>query len=291
MEAYMITFISIMSFILGSVLTACIFSCIKNKTKELPQKSVIEKKTEEKKSNTNESYVKTELTFQNYFYDWENRWIISSIIKTIKDDKNRFLILTGKSGLGKSHLLHAIQNTFIDKYKNSNICYMVAESFVSEFCSSLREKKLDDFRKKYRELDVLLIDDFNYFCGKESIQEELANTFSALQERGAYVGISITSPCNIKNDYSDRLSSFISNGVKIELPKPGPEAKRSKIMSICNQNLYIMSDKIINRILNYEYDYGMRELTGKLNTLISYKTLVGNSDILVKDVKKVFEEG
>lgn len=118
----------------------------------------------------------------------------------------------------------------------------------------------------------------------------MANTFSALQERGAYVGISITSPCNIKNDYSDRLSSFISNGVKIELPKPGPEAKRSKIMSICNQNLYIMSDKIINRILNYEYDYGMRELTGKLNTLISYKTLVGNSDILVEDVKKVFEE-
>lgn len=51
-----------------------------------------------------------------------------------------------------------------------------------------------------------------------------------------------------------------------------------------------MSDKIINRILNYEYDYGMRELRGKLNTLISYKTLVGNSDILVKDVKKVFEE-
>ena len=81
---------------------------IKNKTKELPQKSVTEKKTEEKMSNTNESYVKTELTFQNYFYDWENRWIISSIIKTIKDDKNRFLILTGKSGLGKSHLLHAV---------------------------------------------------------------------------------------------------------------------------------------------------------------------------------------
>ena len=275
----MIALFSILSFLLGSILATCIFFTVKNKD-NLDDRKII---------NTKENYVENALSFHDYFYTWNDRWIISSIQRTIEDDTIQFLILIGKSGLGKSHLLHAIQKIFVDDKKNKNICYITAESFVNEFCFSLREKNLDNFRKKYRKLDALLIDDFNYFCGKESIQEELFYTFAALQERRAYIGIAINSPCNITNTFTDRLSSFLSNGVKIELPKPSLGAKRAKVLSICNQDHSIMPDNIINQIINYDYEYGMRELTGKLNTLIGYKKLLGNSEVSEQDIKKIFE--
>lgn len=281
-----IILISVICSGLVSIISCFTILALKNKKEDLQNLQEIEEK--QNPPNNIENHVNKDFSFSNYFCDFDNRWIVSSIQETIKSDKNRFLILKGKTGFGKTHLLFAIQNLFIETHDRVKTYYVSAESFVNEFVSSLKNNTLNDFREKYRTLDVLLIDDFQFFIGKEASQEELFYTLIALQERKAFIGISITTPCNIKNNLSSRLVSLLNHEITIELPKPGLEVKRSKILNICNQNHFILSDEIVNLILSYNYD--IPEFTGRFNKLIFYKQMEGDTSISKDDVIKVFEE-
>src|SRR5207247_6887225 len=104
------------------------------------------------------------------------------------------LFLHGGAGLGKTHLMHAIGNQFVAKFPRKKVVYATSEKFTNEFITSIQQGKVDDFRARYRRIDLLLIDDIQFIADKERTQEEFFHTFNAIHEDGKQTVLSSDRP-------------------------------------------------------------------------------------------------
>lgn len=176
--------------------------------------------------------------------------------------------MKGKGCVGKTHLLHAIENKLLEINPSFKICFITAEEFTNEYIASIKDKKQTDFNLKYRNLDALFIDDFNYFIGKEGTQEILFFTLNALIERKAIIVVACEK--NIKSKhYNKRLASIFSYGLKIELLMPSEEAKMEKIQEIIKSEDIILKGSELDAIRLKTRD--MRELEGMVKQIIFEK--------------------
>ena len=209
-----------------------------------------------------------EFTLQNFY---SNDKSFSNLIQNITNENryNKFFILTGKFGSGKTHLLHAIANKLTEKNTSMNIRLISAESFIDEFVNSLSNKTFNDFRQKYRTLDVLCIENFELLRGKEATQEELFYTLVALLERKAYVGITITFPCNINKDFINPLAVLLQTAMMIEMPEADVEVKRSII------ERHLLKSSLSKKSLDYSHllDYDVPKMLGELKKFIAMNEL------------------
>jgi chromosomal replication initiator protein len=202
------------------------------------------------------------------------------------------LFVYGVSGLGKTHLLQAIGHHVLAKGKGSKIVYLSSEQFTNEFIDAIQHGTLVKFRKKYRQADVLLIDDIQFFAGKERSQEEFFHTFNALHDAHKQIVLSSDRPASEIEKLEQRLVSRFEWGMTAEIQPPDTETRiailRSKAASL---NLVLepwiiefLADKIRNNV---------RRLEGALMRVASYKSLSDREitrDVIENLLRDIFQE-
>jgi len=176
------------------------------------------------------------------------------------------LFLYGGVGLGKTHLLQAVGNSVIKENKNKKVIYITSEKFSNELVSSLQNNTVQNFKEKYREYDLLIVDDVQFFSGKEKTQQEFFYTFNTLFDAGKQVVFSSDrSPKSIP-DIEDRLRSRLEAGVIIDISEPEYETRLAILKSKAAERKIDLSEPSLELIASMAQK-NIRELEGALNTI------------------------
>jgi chromosomal replication initiator protein len=184
------------------------------------------------------------------------------------------LFLYGGVGLGKTHLLHAIGQHVSGTKKNARVAYVSSEKFTNEYIDGIQNNKLATFRKKYRQTDVLLIDDIQFLAGKERIQEEFFHTFNALHEGHKQIVLTCDRPASEIQGLEHRLVSRFEWGLVTDLQPPDIEMR----LAILQKKAQIMGVTLQEDILNFlanRIRTNVRRLEGALIRVASYASLTG----------------
>ena len=176
--------------------------------------------------------------------------------------------------------MHAIGNEILRNNKNSNILYVTSEQFTNQLINAIKDSKNEQFRSKYRNIDVLLIDDIQFIAGKESVQEEFFHTFNTLHENGKQVIISSDRPPKDINLLEDRLKSRFEWGLIADISNADYETRLAILRKKSKLDNIIIDDEILSNIAN-RIDTNIRELEGALNKLIARASLI-NSPITME---------
>ncbi|HSC24860.1 MAG TPA: chromosomal replication initiator protein DnaA [Candidatus Babeliales bacterium] len=196
------------------------------------------------------------------------------------------LFIYGGSGLGKTHLLHAIGNAIQAHNKKALVLYQTADRFVSEFINAIRFDKIDRFQKKYQLIDVLLIDDIQFISNKETTQEAFFHIFNSLYDaRKQIVFSSDTFPQNI-NGIVERLRSRLSSGMIADIHQPCIEVKTAILKRKAEASGEILSDEVAHFLASYVTS-NIRELEGALIRVMAFAQLT-KEPISLALVQKVF---
>ena len=184
------------------------------------------------------------------------------------------LFLYGGVGLGKTHLLHAIGQHVTGTKKNARVSYVSSEKFTNEYIDAIQNNKLVTFRKKYRHTEVLLIDDVQFFAGKERIQEEFFHTFNALKEAGRQIVLTCDRPPNEMQGLEGRLVSRFEWGLVTDLQPPDIEMR----LAILQKKAAFMNVTLPEDVINFlatRIRTNIRRLEGALIRVASYASLTG----------------
>ncbi len=268
-----------------------------NSEEKASKKSPSSEAAEAKKSNFKKHpLLQEEYTFDTFIPGDNSNFAYNASVAVAKKPGKQYnpILLYGGSGLGKTHLMQAIGNYI---YNNGGeklkICYVSAESFTNEFTISIKEGKTNSFKNKYRNLDVLLLDDIHFLQGKESTQEELFYTFNALHEKKAQMVFTCDRPIKEIKNMATRLVSRLSNGLCIDLQPPSYETR----VAILQKKIDLMEKNLSQDIIEYiakNIETNVRDLEAALNKVFGYADLVGKSpdlEITKHLLKDVMDSG
>jgi len=182
------------------------------------------------------------------------------------------LFLYGESGLGKTHLLHAIAHRLLAG--DRRVLYVTAEQFLSEFVFAARQKRTDDFRARYRSLDALLMDDIQFLAGKGGTQEEFFHTFTHLHAAGKQLVLASDEPPNALTHFAPRLRSRFQSGLTADLSMFLGDARIALLRKKADSLHAEVDDASLEFLADRPY-INVRELEGALNRLLAYARLTG----------------
>ena len=241
--------------------------------------------TQNLNSNLNHKY-----TFESFVVGNNNRFAHAAALAVAEAPATSYnpLFLYGGVGLGKTHLMHAIANEILVHNKNTSILYVTSEKFTNQLINAIKDNKNEQFRNKYRNIDVLLIDDIQFIAGKERIQEEFFHTFNALHESGKQIVISSDRPPKDINFLEDRLKSRFEWGLIADISNPDYETRLAILRKKAQLDNIIIDDDILSNIAN-KIDSNIRELEGTLNKLIAKASLI-NSPITMEMAEKAIND-
>ena len=241
--------------------------------------------TQNLNSNLNPKY-----TFESFVVGNNNRFAHAAALAVAEAPSTSYnpLFLYGGVGLGKTHLMHAIANEILVHNKNTSILYVTSEKFTNQLINAIKDNKNEQFRNKYRNIDVLLIDDIQFIAGKERIQEEFFHTFNALHESGKQIVISSDRPPKDINFLEDRLKSRFEWGLIADISNPDYETRLAILRKKAQLDNIIIDDDILSNIAT-KIDSNIRELEGTLNKLIAKASLI-NSPITMEMAEKAIND-
>jgi len=232
------------------------------------------------RGNLNATY-----TFERYVAGKSNRlayMLALQVADRPAEVANPFYIFGGV-GLGKTHLMQAVGNQMLDNNPNTKILYCTSEKFVDDYRIATMKKDFDDFKKKYREVDVLLIDDIQFLAKKEQTQEEFFNTFNDLYNDNKQIIITSDRPASELKDMMDRLTSRFEWGMQADIQTPDIQT-RMDIMKRKLSGENISPDDFPEEILEFiatKFHSNVRTLEGALKRLIFYAT-INNSEFTIE---------
>jgi chromosomal replication initiator protein len=180
------------------------------------------------------------------------------------------LFFYGGVGLGKTHLLHAIGH--VGEAKGLNVLYVTSEKFTNEIINAIRFQKTEDFRMKYRQIDILLVDDIQFIAGKESTEEEFFHTFNTLHNANKQIVVTSDRPPKAIHSLQDRLRSRFEWGLLADIQPPEYEHRLAILRSKTESLRFIVPASVVEYIARPECK-SVRELEGALNRVIAYATL------------------
>lgn len=257
--------------------------------KNMPAEEVAAPATEE--SQFNEKY-----TFDNFVVGKSNQFVYAAARSVAENPGERFnpLFIYGGVGLGKTHLLNAIGNYIKTHFPNKKIMYVTCDKFTNDYIDSLRagkekEKANVEFRRRYRDLDVLMIDDIQFISNKTSTQEEFFNTFNELYQKNKQIIISSDRHPKEIATLADRLSSRLLSGLTQDIQTPDFETKLAILKKKVSQERYIIDDDVLTFIAE-KVNTNIREMEGLLSKIYFYATLTGKKHATIDDAREIFQD-
>lgn len=238
------------------------------------------------KDEKESSYIKKDIlrpayTFDSFVVGSGNRFAHAACVAvaSMQNSTNyNPLFLYGGSGLGKTHLMHAIGNYVLKEFSDKNVVYVNSENFINEFIGAIRSKEFEPFRNKYRMTDLLLIDDIQFLEGKERMQEEFFHTFNALYEAGKNIVLTCDKPPQSLITLEERLKTRFSSGITIDINPPDYETRIAILLQLAQKHRVDWPDKVFDYIATH-ISSNIRELEGAFKTLYAYSMLGGEINL------------
>ena len=220
-------------------------------------------------SNLNPRY-----TFANFIVGSANRLAHAASLSVAERPGHAYnpLFLYGGVGLGKTHLMHAIGNQVIAKFPRKKVVYATSEKFTNEFITSIQQGKIDDFRARYRRIDLLLIDDIQFIADKERTQEEFFHTFNAIHEDGKQIVLSSDRPPKQIVTLEERLRSRFEWGLIADLTAPDLETRIAILRAKAEEGAVPITSDVMEFIARKVVS-NIRELEGALNRIVAYASM------------------
>ena len=224
--------------------------------------------------NYKSTNLKPEYTFDSFVVGDNNKFAHAAALAVAEAPATAYnpLFLYGGSGLGKTHLMHAIGNEILKRDKDAKILYISAETFMNQLINAITENKTEEFRNKYRNITVLLIDDIQFIAGKKSTQEEFFHTFNALHDSGKQIIISSDRPPRDIELLEERLRTRFEWGLLADISNPDYETRLAILRKKAMLNNVIIDDEILSNIA-VKIDANIRELEGALKKVIAKASL------------------
>ena len=198
------------------------------------------------------------------------------------------LFLYGETGLGKTHLMHAVGHHILRTNNDARIAYLSSEKFTNEFIQAIQENTLTRFRQRYRHVDVLLLDDVQFLGGKERIQEEFFHTFNDLFESGKQIFLSSDRPASEIAKLESRLVSRFQWGLMADIQPPQYETRLAILRSKAVSMKFNLPDDVLSFIAQHIVR-NIRRLEGALIKVASYASLTGRS-VTVSDAERLLAD-
>ena len=220
------------------------------------------------------SVVNPRFTFENFVVGPSNRFAHAACQAVAESPAKAYnpLFIYGGVGLGKTHLMQAIANKFQGNISKLRACYISSERFTNELIEAIRHRSTNQFRQKYRTIDVLLIDDIHFIAGKESTQEEFFHTFNALHDSRKQIIISSDRPPKDIANLEERLRSRFAWGLITDIQPPDFETRVAILRKKIEREPVRVPDEVILFIAN-EIKTNIRELEGALIRVVAYSLL------------------
>ena len=229
--------------------------------------------------NYNNSFLNPKYTFDNFVIGNNNKFAQAAAFAVSEAPATAYnpLFIYGGVGLGKTHLMHAIGNKIMKNNPNTKILYVTSEQFINELINSIKDAnyKNELFRNKYRNIDVLLIDDIQFIAGKKMGQEEFFHTFNTLHQNGKQIIISSDKPPRDIPLLEERLKSRFEWGILADISMPDYETRLAILRKKVQSDNIIIDDYILS-VIATKVDSNIRELEGALNKIIAYASLTHN---------------
>jgi len=247
-----------------------------NEQVQVTAQPVAEQKVEPAPKSGYKSNIKENYTFDNFVEGKSNQLAKAAATQVADNPGNAFnpVFIYGGTGLGKTHLLHAVGNGIMEKKKDAKIVYMHSERFVQDMVKALQNNAIEEFKRYYRSVDALMIDDIQFFANKERSQEEFFHTFNALLEGNQQIILTSDRYPKEIEGVEDRLKSRFGWGLTIAIEPPELETRVAILMKKAQQSNINLPHEVAFFIAK-KLRSNVRELEGALNRVIANANFTG----------------
>jgi chromosomal replication initiator protein len=229
-------------------------------------------------------------TFDRFIVGNSNKFAHAAAVAVSENPGTAYnpLFIYGNSGLGKTHLLLAIGNSMHERRPDAKIAYVKGDEFTNQMVRSIKDNTQEEFRQKYRNVNLFLVDDIQFIAGKQGVQEEFFHTFNTLYEAGHQIVITSDRPPLEMNKLEDRLRTRFEGGLMADVQPPDVETRMAIIRNKAAQLGMLLPDDVVEYIAE-NITANIRQIEGVVKRLTAYKEILDDA-ITINSVKRAIKD-